>query len=78
VKWSGRLFQMSGATTLKLRLPSSVAVLGTARFPRSENRDRLGQRDSPSVRRGAGNMQDRHSGTSDTVECTKANLNCIR
>jgi len=37
-KWSGRLFQVTGAAALKLRLPSSVAVLGTARSPRSAER----------------------------------------
>jgi len=42
-KWSGRLFQITRAATLKLRLPSSVDLHVT------QNGDRLGQRDSPWV-----------------------------
>jgi len=38
-KLSGRLFQVNGVATLKLRLPSSVAVLGTARSPPSAEPD---------------------------------------
>jgi len=33
-KWSGRLIQTTEAATLKLGLPSSIAVLGMARSPR--------------------------------------------
>jgi len=63
---------MIGAATLKLRLPSSVAVLGTTRSPRST------EGSAGEIRHRYANVLEKcRTGTSDTVKCKECNLNLI-
>ena len=68
-KWHGRLFQMTGAATLKLRLSSSVAAVGTTRSPRFT--ERRPERFAVGMRRRAG-----RTGTSGTVYGMRSASNC--
>jgi len=67
-----RLFQMNGATTLKLRLPSSVAVLGTTRSPRSTEGSAR-----EILHRYVNVLEKCRTGTSNTAKCKECSLNRI-